>query len=66
MLTSTLGKNVRDQIQRETIQRRCKVTCGKCNGFFYSKQQQWTYSAFHNTVILIQMASGAQEPVIHR
>lgn len=34
--------------------------------FHYSKQPQWTYSTFHNTVIFtIQMASSAQEPVIY-
>lgn len=31
-----------------------------------SKRQQWTYSAFYNTVaFIIQMALSAQEPVIY-
>lgn len=34
--------------------------------FHYSKQQQWTNSAFYNTVtFIIQMALSAQEPVIY-
>lgn len=38
-----------------------KIQC-----FRYGKQQQWTYSTLHNTVIIIiQMASSAQEPVIY-
>lgn len=56
-----------EQTKRKTRQQSCKVTCGKCIGS-YSKQQQQqcTNSALHNTeIIIIQMASSAQEPAIN-
>lgn len=43
-----------------------KVTCGKCNGSYSKQRQRRTYSALHNTVIIIiQMALSAQEPAIN-
>lgn len=61
-------EQIEEQTKRKTRQQSCKVTCGKCIGS-YSKQQQQqqcTNSALHNTeIIIIQMASSAQEPAIN-